>query len=72
MDLKDEHSSVYYKKALNKTIERMHENEENTYFINKYTKDLIDVVQQEKEPQKLIIGLRQKIEQICNLRKMMN
>jgi len=72
MDLKDEHNLLCYKKALNKTLERMQENEEDTYFINKYIKDLIDAIQQEQEPQELIIGLRQKMGKICNLRKMAN
>ena len=79
MDLKDEHNSSIVKnipnfnQALNKTLERIHENDEDTYSTYRDTKDLIDAIQQGQEPQELIFSLRQKIdqleEQICNLRK---
>ena len=57
----------------NKNLEKIHINDESTYSTNKETKELLDAIQQEQEPQELIINLRQKIEQleeqVINLRK---
>ena len=56
---------------LNKTLEKIHENDEDNYSTNRETRDLIDAIPQ--DPQEIIFTLRQKIDQmedqIINLRK---
>lgn len=56
---------------LNKTLEKIHENDEDNYSTNRETKDLIDAIPQ--DPHEVIFTLRQKIDQledqVANLRK---
>ena len=56
---------------LNKTLEKIHENDEDNYSTNRETKDLIDAIPQDSH--EIIFTLRQKIDQledqIENLRK---
>ena len=72
---KDEQISISMKTLpqlnLNKTLEKIHENDEDGYSTNRETKDLIDAIPQ--DPHEIIFTLRQKIDQledqVENLRK---
>ena len=65
---KDEQISISMKTLpqinLNKTLEKIHENDEDNYSTNRETKDLIDAIPQ--DPQEIIFILRQKIDQLEN------
>ena len=49
---------------LNKTLEKIHENDEDNYSTNRETKDLIDAIPQDSH--EIIFTLRQKIDQLEN------
>ena len=78
----DDHSSLSSKNEnendkniihLNKTLEKIHENDEDNLSTNRETKELIDAFPLDQDPNELVTNLRLKIEQleeqVLNLRK---